>query len=145
MPSKPYSHPEERPKGASRRTPARYAALRPNSCPASQRLLPLLLDCIAAIVLGVDGVSFRRCLSHDAVLDDSETETTDRQPRSAKHAMHSYWYSCDRPRRNILVLVSDRQASRKRGRTVHRESLVLGGDPAEGQLHLFLIRVEILE
>src|SRR6202035_137451 len=35
MPSKPYPHPEERPKGASRRTQERYAALRPNSCPAS--------------------------------------------------------------------------------------------------------------
>jgi hypothetical protein len=36
MPSKPYPHPEERPKGASRRTQARYAALRVNSCSASQ-------------------------------------------------------------------------------------------------------------
>jgi 3-phenylpropionate/cinnamic acid dioxygenase small subunit len=35
MPSKPYPHPEERPKGASRRTQERYAALRPNSYPAS--------------------------------------------------------------------------------------------------------------
>src|SRR5712691_1279989 len=32
MLSKPYPHPEERPKGASRRTQDRYAALRPNSC-----------------------------------------------------------------------------------------------------------------
>src|SRR5713101_7867389 len=35
MPSKPYPHPEERPKGASRRTQDRYAALRPKSRPAS--------------------------------------------------------------------------------------------------------------
>jgi hypothetical protein len=36
MPSMPYPHPEERPKGASQGTQARYAAPRPNSCPASQ-------------------------------------------------------------------------------------------------------------
>src|SRR5207245_1879314 len=35
--SKPYPHPEERPKGASRRTQGRYPALRLNSCPASGR------------------------------------------------------------------------------------------------------------
>src|SRR6266446_1930590 len=40
MLSKPYPHPEERPKGASRRTQGRYAALRLNSCPASQRIPP---------------------------------------------------------------------------------------------------------
>src|ERR1700682_2286073 len=40
MRSKPYPHPEERPKGASRRTQGRYAALRFNSCPASGRHAP---------------------------------------------------------------------------------------------------------
>ncbi len=35
MLSNAYSHPEERPKGASRRTQDRDAALRLNSCPAS--------------------------------------------------------------------------------------------------------------
>src|ERR1700736_3426139 len=35
MPSKLHPHPEERPKGASRRTQGRYAALRLNSCLAS--------------------------------------------------------------------------------------------------------------
>ncbi len=35
MPSKAHPHPEERPKGASRRTHGRYAALRLNSCPAA--------------------------------------------------------------------------------------------------------------
>jgi hypothetical protein len=50
MPSKPYPHPEERPKGASRRTQARCAALRPKSCPASQRN-PSFLQA-EAIVMG---------------------------------------------------------------------------------------------
>src|SRR6267378_7488326 len=45
MPSKPYPHPEERPKGASRRTQGRYAALRLNSCPASG--LITLSECYA--------------------------------------------------------------------------------------------------
>jgi hypothetical protein len=40
MPSKPYPHPEERPKGVSRRTQGRYAALRPNSCPVSALFRP---------------------------------------------------------------------------------------------------------
>src|SRR5260370_7876849 len=38
MPSKAYLHPEERPTGGSRRTQDRDAALRLNSCPASQRI-----------------------------------------------------------------------------------------------------------
>src|SRR6202043_3355513 len=41
MLSKPYPHPEERPKGASRRTQGRHAALRLNSCPAAKRIPPL--------------------------------------------------------------------------------------------------------
>jgi hypothetical protein len=70
MPSKPYRHPEERPTGASRRTQHPYAALRPNSCPASPRIPPRLAAGSALRIRGAAQFAWRsRPTAHDASAD----------------------------------------------------------------------------